>query len=248
MHPVIKIMLPLLMFFMSCSTAQRNHITSRYAGELPCASCSGIDYTIVLRADNTYLERMIYYDHEGSVFIRTGVYQSDEQGLISLGKEPGYGMNYLIREPGHIRMLDIGGNVIEGELADTYLLKRMKRTPERNKGVFLKAHGVEPFWSLTLFPGRHVTFSTIDGRGEDIEIPIAHIPLPEKGKDLSYRIEYPEGIITIWLTTEICSDTMSDILYPMKIRLHIEDENGDHMYEGCAFIQAQGEERLYDER
>jgi uncharacterized membrane protein len=247
MHPVIKIMLPLLMFFMSCSTVQKNHITGRYAGELPCASCSAIDYEIEFRTDSMYLEQIIYRDHEASVFIRYGLYNIDNGGMIILDKAPDTGMNLFNRKNRHLRMLDIAGNTIEGELAENYILKK-EQDHDKETERYLKAHGVEPFWSLTLFPGRHVTFSIIDGRGEDIELPIPQIPFPEKGKDRSYRIEYPGGILTIWLTTEICSDTMSDILYPMKIRLHIENENGYNMYEGCAFIQAQGEERLYYER
>jgi copper homeostasis protein (lipoprotein) len=245
---MINILLPLAFLLISCSSIPASPPSGRYSAELPCASCSAIDYEIEFRTDSTYLEQMIYRDHEASVFIRYGSYNIDNKGIIILDKEPDAGMNLFDRGGRHLRILDIAGNAIEGELAEKYILRKERKVSDKEKGRYLKAHGVEPFWSLALFPARHLTFSIIDGRGRDIEIPIPYIPFPEKGKDLSYRIEYPEGIIRIWIGTETCSDTMSDILYPMKIRLHIEDENGDRMYDGCAFIQAQGEEGLYYER
>ncbi|MBW6458229.1 MAG: copper resistance protein NlpE N-terminal domain-containing protein [FCB group bacterium] len=248
MRIIISNLLCIIFLFMSCSTGPAGSFPASYSGVLPCASCAGIEYGIELRPDGTYLERMIYRDHEASVFIRYGLYVIDHGDIITLDKGPKSGMNHFDRINRDVRMLDVSGKVIEGELAEKYILKKEKRSAENEKAMYLKAHGVEPFWALELFPGKQLTFSVLDGTEQQIRIPVPDMPMPEKGDHISYRIEYPGAVLTIRLAFENCSDTMSDIIYPIKVFLHAKDEKGDRRYDGCAFIQPEGEALRYFEK
>jgi uncharacterized lipoprotein NlpE involved in copper resistance len=95
-----------------------------YAGTIPSASGSGIEVTITLRQDSTYVLRYHYVGRQGSGdFTTAGTFEWDEAGgVITLDARdipPHYrvGENRLIQ-------LDMAGQPITGMLADDYVLEK----------------------------------------------------------------------------------------------------------------------------
>ena len=96
----------------------------RYFATLPCASCEGIETWVTLNLDGTFVlktHHMGLNDDREEIF--TGKFTWDEtgsmvtlQGLI--GDAPG---KYKVGE-NRIWHLDRDGNVIEGDLAERYIL------------------------------------------------------------------------------------------------------------------------------
>ncbi len=96
-----------------------------YKGVLPCADCEGIDIEITLRDDNTYIIKRLYLGKENNYFEETGTFEWTEDGgsIVLTEKVKGsptlfkVGENYLLH-------LNQEGAIIEGELADKYILKK----------------------------------------------------------------------------------------------------------------------------
>ena len=93
-----------------------------YEGTIPCADCPGIKTTVVLNDDHTfqydteYLEKKVTTTDKG-----TFSWENNGSTVSLKGKEINstlkVGENQLI-------LLDTEGNVITGELADHYILKK----------------------------------------------------------------------------------------------------------------------------
>ena len=101
-----------------------------YSGVTPCASCSGIDTTLTLKQDNTYVLETRYLGDENEakkVFTEAGSFEWNNEGnKISLmgdasridgPKQYQVGENQLL-------MLDMEGNRITGSLAELYRLAK----------------------------------------------------------------------------------------------------------------------------
>ena len=96
-----------------------------YKGLLPCADCEGIETEIVLNSDLTFVKKTTYlgkkdskgidvkgsfsWSKDGSTIILKGIDQDANQYKV--------GENTLIQ-------LDIQGNIITGDLAQKYILKK----------------------------------------------------------------------------------------------------------------------------
>ena len=84
-----------------------------YAGELPCADCSGIRTTLYLRANGVYTRISEYGGRD--TFEDGGQWTIDEKG----------GQPSLARvEEGAVRLLNADGDAVEGPMADLYVLKK----------------------------------------------------------------------------------------------------------------------------
>ena len=92
-----------------------------YAGIIPAASGPGINVAITLREDLTYLLQYQYIGRQGGGFTLAGTFKWNEDGnsitLDAQNLPPHYrvGENRLIQ-------LDMDGELITGELADSYVL------------------------------------------------------------------------------------------------------------------------------
>jgi len=98
-----------------------------YAGILPCASCSGIETTLTLNADGTYSIKELYQG-EGKPFVTKGTYTLDKAGTkVTLidKNDNGEHRSYKLGK-GKITALDMSGNVITGNMAALYVLKKIK--------------------------------------------------------------------------------------------------------------------------
>jgi len=96
-----------------------------YLGNLPCASCEGIETKLTLNTDGTYHYTTHYFglndalEHE---FL--GKFTWDETGSnITLHGVNGIPGKYKVGE-NQLWHLDMNGNRITGDLADRYILKK----------------------------------------------------------------------------------------------------------------------------
>ena len=97
-----------------------------YSGILPCADCSGIETKLSLKSDNTYLLSWKYLEKNDEIYIQDGTFIWDSTGTVitlkDIDKEKNPTM-YKVCE-NYLLQLDLEGNVVTGEIADKYILKK----------------------------------------------------------------------------------------------------------------------------
>lgn len=92
-----------------------------YEGTLPCADCPGIKTTLTINEDHTYVMEQEYLDRD-SKHSEKGSFDWNENGSdITITSEDGNKQIFKVGE-GRIFFLDQEGKMIEGELADNYVL------------------------------------------------------------------------------------------------------------------------------
>lgn len=95
-----------------------------YEGLLPAASGPGIQTRVTLQNDGTFEWRSEYIGEQDGVFTDKGAYILSGD-LVSL-EVPGEGIRYAQVGNGLLRLLDQDKAVITGNLADMYVLKKIK--------------------------------------------------------------------------------------------------------------------------
>lgn len=143
MKITIIILSILSLFLTNCSSKVQNeiktvdHHTSKnsldwsgtYKGILPCADCEGIETTIRINRDSTFQLITNYLGKKSDSVETFGSFVWNDKGdMIILNEIKNAPNKYLVRE-NSIVQLDIEGNVISGELADKYVLKKVQSTP-----------------------------------------------------------------------------------------------------------------------
>ena len=95
----------------------------RYYGVLPCASCEGIETTLILQEDGSYLLTETYKQRQPFTEKTDGRFTwRKPQEVFQLDKAGGERL-YQIGN-GQIWALDADGKQVEGELANLYILKQ----------------------------------------------------------------------------------------------------------------------------
>ncbi|MDR7129827.1 putative lipoprotein NlpE involved in copper resistance [Algoriphagus sp. 4150] len=96
-----------------------------YKGTVPCASCEGIETTLILNSDLTYKIVTNYLGRNDALEEEnTGSFTWDETGsIITLEKVAQGPTQYKVGE-NRIWQLDMEGNIITGDLADHYILTK----------------------------------------------------------------------------------------------------------------------------
>lgn len=97
-----------------------------YKGVLPCADCEGIEIEVTLNEDDTYVVKRLYLGKDDNYFEETGALEWSEDGgsIVLTEKVKGsptlfkVGENYLLH-------LNQKGEVIEGEMAERYVLRKV---------------------------------------------------------------------------------------------------------------------------
>ncbi|TYB78544.1 copper resistance protein NlpE N-terminal domain-containing protein [Bizionia myxarmorum] len=93
-----------------------------YSGTLPCADCEGIKTTIKLNDDMSYEAIAEYLGKKEGTFQTRGYYKWKDDGqhiLLSDDNET----TYMVGE-NKLTQLDSSGNMVTGELAEMYILKK----------------------------------------------------------------------------------------------------------------------------
>lgn len=91
-----------------------------YKGTIPAADCPGINVTLTLGNDGTFEE--IYEYIERDTFTSKGTYTVKVNTLTTVSETND--TTYYKVEENRLRMLDREQNLIEGELADKYILNK----------------------------------------------------------------------------------------------------------------------------
>ena len=123
----------LLMNVLSCGTTSQNVENSLdwagiYTGVIPSADGEGINVSITLNTDETYTIEYQYIGQSDEIFTRTGTFNWNPEGdtiILDSEGESDFPPYYRLEENTLIH-LDMEGNIITGELADNYVLKRQQ--------------------------------------------------------------------------------------------------------------------------
>jgi uncharacterized membrane protein len=108
----------------------------------------------------------------------------------------------------------------EGWVASRFLRPARKHFGEAPP-LPLQCHGTEPFWSLTLAPDR-AWYETPEETGRSSEVADVRV---SRNSRAVWSVRFaggPVGAATL-LVTKLCSDGMSDEIYPIEIALERSD-------------------------
>ncbi|KOH45954.1 META domain-containing protein [Sunxiuqinia dokdonensis] len=119
------LMLALLM--QACALKKQAVPTGQYFGELPCADCPGISYTLSLNKNFTYSETTRYQGREASDFRDSGKYELINDTIVKLTSKPEHsGLRQFVAKNNQLFILDLEGNPIESSYANWYILTKDK--------------------------------------------------------------------------------------------------------------------------
>lgn len=94
-----------------------------YKGVVPCADCSGIETSLTLNRDYTYVLSTLYQGKEDQAHIYKGKFDWDSSGAVIILDEHNAKQRYKVGE-GYLLMLNTEGEIITGEMADLYRLTK----------------------------------------------------------------------------------------------------------------------------
>tara|TARA_R110002050_G_scaffold76646_3_gene163953 strand:- start:5277 stop:6041 length:765 start_codon:yes stop_codon:yes gene_type:complete len=107
--------------------------TGQYFGELPCADCPGINYSLSLNKDFTYTEATRYQGREASEFLDSGKYELIDDTIVTLTSKPEHaGLKQFVAKDNQLFILDLEGNPIESSYASWYILTKEKPSAQVN--------------------------------------------------------------------------------------------------------------------
>lgn len=95
-----------------------------YQGVVPCADCEGIETSLTLNEDNTYILTKTYLGKDGEAFKEEGSFSWDQTGGVVILEGLTDTPNQFFVAENQIIMLDMNGERIDGDLADMYVLKK----------------------------------------------------------------------------------------------------------------------------
>ena len=95
-----------------------------YTGTIPCADCSGIEISLGLTDERTFSLSRIYLGKSEEIIETSGSFVWNDQGNKIILTIDGEKQAYFVGEM-YMMHLDKDGNKIRGELADTYILRKL---------------------------------------------------------------------------------------------------------------------------
>lgn len=103
----------------------RNSLTwaGSYQGEIPGADVPGIKVDIILYEDESYNITYVYLGKDSEPFVFTGTFKWDDEGNTIILDSTVFPPYYRVGE-NTLTQLDMDGNIITGQLADLYVLKK----------------------------------------------------------------------------------------------------------------------------
>jgi len=123
----------LLLNFISCEKTRHNSKNSLdwagiYTGVIPSAGGMGINVKVTLDTDETYTVEYQYIGESDEIFSSTGTFSWNSEGdtiILDSEGEDGFPPYYKLGE-NTLTHLDLEGNIITGDLADDYVLKKQE--------------------------------------------------------------------------------------------------------------------------
>jgi len=241
----------LAIFLVAGCSSNQKEMEKEFAGEsftgiIPCADCEGIAYRISFYANSHYESSSMYIGESNEKFIEGGSWSVDSDSTLVLRNEEGTG-KFIRVEDGNLRMLDLDGKEIEGQLAGRYILRNTKsHSPEgklqRGEGtdpaVDFKAHGNEPFWGLQvdLEPGGMLSFKVISG--DSIGTAVSDIQTDSVSGVQTVNTDLESRTLNVELHPIGCMDSMSGQVYDYRVLVR----QNETLYSGCGgFLNGQTE-------
>lgn len=126
----------ILLVLTGCSTKSQPHASrgsldwaGAYSGVLPCADCEGIQTVMTINPDQSFVLASTYLGRDNATFEERGTFAWNEDGsTIILQTTPDRPSRYLVGE-NTLTMLDMDGELIPGELAAHYVLRKQPVPP-----------------------------------------------------------------------------------------------------------------------
>ncbi|WP_430972811.1 copper resistance protein NlpE N-terminal domain-containing protein [Sunxiuqinia rutila] len=116
----------------SCASKKLVVPVGNYTGELPCADCPGIMYSLSLNKDRTYSESSTYLDREDGTFRNSGTFEIVNDTIVHLkDKDQHEGLKQFVIKNNQLVILDIYGNPIESGYADWYILNKSEKAAQQ---------------------------------------------------------------------------------------------------------------------
>lgn len=118
-----------------------------YTGIVPCADCEGISTILILNKDLSYTLSTKYIGKSDSFSDSNGKFSWNEDGSIIILDEEGSSekKQFQVGE-NKIKMLDNKGLEISGELAESYILKKVKQDIIEKYWKLIELNGNEVVW------------------------------------------------------------------------------------------------------
>ncbi|MBK8944799.1 MAG: copper resistance protein NlpE N-terminal domain-containing protein [Ignavibacteriae bacterium] len=123
-------------------------LIGKYVGVLPCADCEGIKTEIILSENLTYEMNQVYLSKDEKVFTSKGSFNWSDGGSIIIleNQDPNLESNKFLVGENKIVKLDIGGNIIKGDLENNYILHKVDESI------------TEKYWKLIELYGKKISF------------------------------------------------------------------------------------------
>lgn len=97
------------------------NVVGVYGGNLPCVDCDAISTVLELHRDHSYTLTYMYDGKSNDQFVKEGKWDIEKNKLILDG------VDYMYRIGSEVLVqLDLSGNEITGDLAESYQLARIK--------------------------------------------------------------------------------------------------------------------------
>ncbi|MGQ7868621.1 copper resistance protein NlpE N-terminal domain-containing protein [Sunxiuqinia sp. sy24] len=121
-----------LALMQACAVKKQVVPVGNYVGELPCADCPGIKYSLSLNKDRTYSESSTYLDREDGTFLDSGKFEIVNDTILHLKNKPkNSGLKQFFIKKDQLVMLDIHGKPIESGYADWYILNKASHAAQQ---------------------------------------------------------------------------------------------------------------------
>lgn len=97
------------------------NLIGEYKGKMPCADCEAIETSLLLTDLQGYQLKYRYVGKSDQLFERVGNWRLEEDHLVLEG------IDYMYKVGDELlRQLDLSGNEITGEIAERYVLLKIK--------------------------------------------------------------------------------------------------------------------------
>lgn len=201
-----------------------------YSGVIPCASCPGIDYNLMLYEDR-FKEISWYQDRGPEPVVHEGDWRMDGDTLFIHERDDELRKSFLIEDQS-LRMLSRAGDQIQGDLEEYYTLtidaeERSIRANHRDRkaeGVDIISSGNEPFWNVQIDLENATWF-----RSPDEELRGDAPKVEEENDHTIYQATVDERSLTLTLHPTPCRDSMSGFLFTHTADLVF----GEETFSGC---------------
>lgn len=240
-----------LCLLQACATAPKDStpVAGTYYGKLPCADCPGINYTLTLNADKTYIESSEYLGEKSEPIVEKGSY-SMKKDVLTLQPASQSEKQLLRKVEATLVMLDKNGNEVSGDLASNYVLTHEKPAPTRQMPILMatfRASGNEPFWGMEIRKNNDLIFFP-SGISTSTQYTFSNPKIQDlkDGNGTLYTASSEGGSIRVSMVRQVCSDGMSEQQHSHKVTVEFTPTGATSAthYEGCGDFLA--DYRLHD--